>query len=97
MASLRILSLAFAAVPPLHASNPCIAVGKLFPSEQNGQERIDASREVIADKLGNKIIADRVDTLVQRFGIGMPASRIRNCKSAQAAFFAAGLRSKYAG
>ncbi len=54
MASLHILSLAFAAVPPLQASNPCFTVGKLFPSEQNGQERIDTWLVWIADNLGNK-------------------------------------------
>lgn len=30
-------------------------------------------------------------------GVGSPISRIRSCKSAQASFFAGGLRSKYAG
>ena len=63
MASLRIVSLVFAAVPPLQASNPCVAVTKLFPSEENGQERIDACLESNANKLGKKIEAC-VDTLV---------------------------------
>ena len=30
-------------------------------------------------------------------GVGSPISRIKSCKSAQASFFAGGLRSKYAG
>ena len=64
MASLRILTLDFAAVPPLQASNPCFTVGKLFPSEQNGQERIDACLRLTSHNTGNKSFDAPVDTLV---------------------------------
>ena len=56
MASLLIVSVAVAVVPPLHVSIPCFTIRKLFPSEENGQERIVVGSLVGPNKQQNKIL-----------------------------------------